>query len=89
MIVKIYLYSKMEKHMYYKIANNVVILINMKDFLVTIIIIVKQANAIHHVLINLKISIILIVIIIDIVQINQCVQKLVEQMTLIDYYIRE
>lgn len=80
MIVKIYLYSKMEKHMYYKIANNVVILINMKDFLVTIIIIVKQVNVIHHVLINLKISTILILIIIDIVQINQCAQKLAEQM---------
>lgn len=75
--------------MYYKIANNVVILINMKDFLVTIIIIVKQVNVIHHVLINLKISTILILIIIDIVQINQCVQKLAEQMILVDYYIRE
>lgn len=84
MIVKIYLLNKTEKHIYYKIVNNVVTLINMKDFLVTIIIIVKQVNAIHHVLINLKISTILTVIIIDTVQIHLCVQKLVEQMNLIN-----
>lgn len=89
MIIKIYSFNKTEKHIYYKTVNNAVILINTKVFLVTIIITVKQVNAIHHVPINLRISTILIVIIIDIVQIHLCVQKLLEQMILIDYFIRE